>query len=385
MLPDQKLLRIPGPTPIPPSVKQAMSRPMIGHRSQEASELIQSIRPGLGPLFGTKEEVMIVTGSGTSGLETAVVNAAAPDDEVLVIVTGAFGDRFAKICEAYDLKTHRMDVEWGKAARPEQVEQYLKSHPDIRVVFATFCETSTGVLNPIGEIGKVVQHSSDALFVVDGVSAIGGVEANMDDWGVDIFVTGSQKALMLPAGLALIAVSERAWKKIESNPQHRFYLDLKKYKEKIEGNSTPFTPALSLLFGLRQVLELFEEEGLKQVFNRHKLMMNMTREAFRALQLPLFTSDQDASPTVTAVQPDRFSAEEFRQVIRKEFGLSVAGGQQDLKGQIFRVGHMGYSSPADVLQTISLVEIGLKTIGARFDFGQGVAAAQQVYTNWREQ
>ncbi|MBO8157578.1 MAG: alanine--glyoxylate aminotransferase family protein [Bacillaceae bacterium] len=384
MLPDQKLLRIPGPTPIPPSVSRAMSQPMIGHRSQEASDLIETIRPGLGPLFGTSEDVLVITGSGTSGLETAVVNAAHPGDEVLVIVTGAFGDRFAKICDAYELQTHRMDVEWGKAADPEQVEQYLKDHPDIRVVFATFCETSTGVLNPIGEIGKAVKSSSDALFVVDGVSAIGGVRAKMDEWGVDIFVTGSQKALMLPAGLALIAVSQQAWKVIESNPQKRFYFDLKKYKDKIEGNSTPFTPALSLLFGLKQVLELFEQEGLDEVFNRHQLMMKMNREALTALNLPLLTDDRDASPTVTAVRPNGFNAEDFRKVIREEFALSLAGGQQNLKGKIFRVGHMGYSSPADVLQTISLMEVGLRKIGVHVEFGTGVAAAQEVYTNWGE-
>ena len=230
-------------------------------------------------------------------------------------------------------------------------------------------------------MAQAVREVSDALIVVDGVSCVGGVETKMDDWGIDVLVTGSQKAFMLPAGLAFIAASERAWTIIENNPQPRYYMDLIRYRDNLLKDTTPFTPALSLLFGLEQVLQLIDKEGVEQVNARHTLMMNMTRAAFQALGIPLLTSDKDASPTVTAVKPEDFDAEAFRKVIKQEFGLIVAGGQQHLSGKIFRIGHMGYCSPADVLQTISAMEIGLLKVGKEIELGKGTAAAQQVYLN----
>ncbi|QDY46804.1 alanine--glyoxylate aminotransferase family protein [Planococcus glaciei] len=381
MLTDQQILRIPGPTPIPPSVNRAMSQPMIGHRGQSTSEMIQDIRPKLKRVFGTQQEVMILTASGTAGLETAVVNTVAPGEEVLVVVTGAFGERFAKICKAYEIKTHVLDVEWGQAADPEAVKAFLKEHPEVKAVFATFCETSTGVLNPVQELAAAVKEESDALFIVDGVSCVGGTETKMDDWGIDVVVTGSQKAFMLPAGLAFVAASERAWVKIEANPQPRFYLDLKKHRDNILKDTTPFTPALSILFGLQQVLQLMEEEGLEQVYARHQLMMKMTRAAFQALDVPLLTTDDAASPTVTAVKPADFDAEAFRKIMKQEFGFEVAGGQQHLAKAIFRIGHMGYCSPADMLQAIAIMEIGVLKAGKEIELGKGVRAAQQIYLN----
>lgn len=379
MLTDQQILRIPGPSPIPPSVTRAMSQPMIGHRGQSTSDMIADIRPKLKRVFGTEQEVMILTGSGTAGLETAVVNTVAPGEEVAVIVTGAFGDRFVKICKAYELETHVLQVEWGKALDPAKVKAFLKDHGSINAVFATYCETSTGVLNPVEELARAVREVSDALVIVDGVSCVAGVETRMDDWGIDVMVTGSQKAFMLPAGLAFIAASERAWKKIEANPQPRFYLDLIKHRDNIEKDTTPFTPALSILFGLQQVLELLEEEGLEQVYARHDLMMKMTRAAFKAHGIPLLTEDAAASPTVTAVRPDDFDPEAFRKVMKKEFAMELAGGQQELAKKIFRIGHMGYCSPADMLQAIAAMEIGIIKSGKDIELGKGLGAAQKIY------
>lgn len=381
MLTDQQILRIPGPTPIPPSVSRAMSQPMIGHRGQSTSEMISDIRPKLKRVFGTTQEVMILTSSGTSGLEAAVVNTVAPGEEVAVIVTGAFGERFVKICQAYNLTTHVFEVEWGQAADPQAFKEFLKGHPEVKVVLATFCETSTGVLNPIKELAAAIKEVSEALVIVDGVSCVGGVETKMDEWGIDIVVTGSQKAFMLPAGLAFIAASARAWGKIKVNPQPRFYLDLKKHRDTITKDTTPFTPALSILFGLQQVLNLFEEEGLEAVYARHKLMMQMTRAAFRAHEIPLLTDDAAASPTVTAVKPADFEVPEFRKVMKKEFAIELAGGQQHLEKAIFRIGHMGYCSPADMLQAIAAMEIGMLKVGKNIELGKGVQAAQQVYIN----
>ncbi|HEY4600009.1 MAG TPA: alanine--glyoxylate aminotransferase family protein [Cerasibacillus sp.] len=379
MLPDQQLLRIPGPTPIPPSVARAMSRPMIGHRDPETAELLEKIKPGLQAVFGTTQDVLILAGSGTAGLEAAVTNAVKPNEEALVIVTGAFGDRFYKICQAHDIKAHRIDVPWGEAVSPDQVKAHLNEHTDIKAVFMTYCETSTGVLNPIADIAKVVREHSDALTIVDGVSCVGGVETKMDEWGIDLIITGSQKAMMLPPGLTFLVASERAWKVMEANDRPRFYFDLRTYRNKLAQNSTPYTPALSLLFGLEQVLKLMKEERMEQVFERHRVMKEMTREAFKALNIPLLTTDKDASPTVTAVKPVDFSADDLRQVAKKEFGMSLAGGQQHLKGKIFRVGHMGYSSPADVLQYLGVIEIALRKVGKDIELGKGVQAAQKVY------
>ncbi|HLR80108.1 MAG TPA: alanine--glyoxylate aminotransferase family protein [Bacillota bacterium] len=384
MLTEQQLLRIPGPSPIPPSVQRAMSQPMVGHRNEETEQLLERIQPNLKKVFGTKQDVAIIAGSGTAGLETAVVNLVEPGDEVLVIVTGSFGDRFAQICDTYGTKVHRMDIEWGKAASPEQVKQYMEENPNIRAVYSTYCETSTGILNPIPQLAKAVHETSEALFVVDGVSCVGAVETKMDEWGIDVLVTGSQKAFMLPPGLTFVAASERAWKTIKENKHPRFYLDLNKYQSKIVDNSTPFTPALSLLFGLDQVLQLFVEEGLENVYERHQLMMKMTRAAFKALDIPLLTTDESASPTVTSIQPNDFEADELRKVLKDDFELVLAGGQKQLKGKIFRVGHLGFCFPADVLQYISLIEIGLQKIGKSIELGQGTRAAQEVYLSQTE-
>ncbi|GAA0440090.1 alanine--glyoxylate aminotransferase family protein [Lentibacillus halophilus] len=378
MLRDQTLLRIPGPTPVPPSVQRAMSQPMIGHRDQETKDLLKTITPKLKPIFGTEQDILILSASGTAGLEAAVVNAVQPDDDVLVIVTGAFGDRFVKICNEYRISVHRYDVAWGEAVSPDAIASYLSEHPEIKAVFATYCETSTGVLNPIEELARVVRQQTDTLFIVDGVSCVGGVQTKMDEWGIDILVTGSQKAMMLPAGLTFAAVSERAWHVIERNERPSFYLDFKRYRDSLANNSSPFTPALSLLLGLEQTLSMLEEEGLEQVYQRHQTMKEMTRAAFKALNIPLLTADEVSSPTVTAIKPDDFEAEKLRGVLKNEFGLSAAGGQQHLKGQIFRIGHMGYCSPIDVLQTISIIETALHRIGKSIVLGAGTRAAQEV-------
>ncbi|MCJ1907952.1 pyridoxal-phosphate-dependent aminotransferase family protein [Planococcus ruber] len=381
MLTDQQILRIPGPTPIPPSVNRAMSQPMIGHRGESTSDMISDIRPKLKRVFGTEQEVMILTGSGTSALETAVVNVVAPGETAAVIVTGSFGERFAKICEAYNIETHIIEVTWGEALEPSAIKEFLQEHPEVKAVFSTYCETSTGVLNPIAELASAIKEVSEALLIVDGVSCIGGVETKMDEWGLDVVVTGSQKAFMLPAGLAFIAASERAWKKIGANPRPRFYLDMKKHRDNIIKDTTPFTPAISLLFGLQQVLRLMEEEGLEEVYARHRLMMEMTRSAFSALGVPLLTSDEDASPTVTSVQPADFEAPVFRKIMKQEFGMDIAGGQQHMAKTVFRIGHMGYCSPADVLQAIAAMEIGIAKAGGAIELGKGVRAAQEIYLN----
>ncbi|ARI75548.1 pyridoxal-phosphate-dependent aminotransferase family protein [Halobacillus mangrovi] len=375
------LLHTPGPTPIPPSVERAMNQPMIGHRGQKCKELLKDIAPRLKPVFGTSGEVLVLTGSGTSALEAAVVNTTQPGDEVIVVVAGAFGDRFAQICETYELNVHRIDVEWGKAVTVEQVESVLQSAEEPKAVFLTHCETSTGVMHPVEKVAERVKQLSDSLVIVDGVSSIGGAKIDMDRSGIDLVVSGSQKAMMLPPGLAFVAVGDQAWEAINQNERPRFYLDLKTYNKRLSEGQTPFTPALSLLFGLDEVLRLMEEEGLEQVFERHQTMKAMTRAAAEAMNLPLLVSEEDASSTVTSIKPTTFDAEELRKTANEEFGLILAGGQKHMKGEIFRIGHMGYSRPADVLRYISILEVILKRLGHPFESGKGSAAVQEAYLN----
>ncbi|KGX84899.1 pyridoxal-phosphate-dependent aminotransferase family protein [Pontibacillus litoralis] len=382
MLVNQTFLRAPGPTPIPQQVSHAMNEPMIGHRSSSFAQLFADTSERLKPIFGTQQPIFIVTASGTGGLEVAVDNVTGAGDEVLVVVAGAFGDRFAAICEKHDLVTHRLNVAWGEAVCPNELKQALQSYPHVKAVLLTFNETSTGVIQPIQQLTAVVREHTDALTLVDGVSCIGGVAAKMDEWDIDILVTGSQKAMMLPPGLALISASKRAWAIIEKTKASSFYFDLKAYYKQWENAMTPYTPAVSLIKGLQAVCEMMEEETLDQVFKRHELMKEMTRAAMKALHLPLLTNDEVASPTVTAVKAvEGLNVDTFRSHVNKQYGLTLAGGQKQLKGKIFRIGHMGYCSPVDILTTVSIIEMGLLDCGLTIQLGAGVKAAQEVYRN----
>jgi len=378
MLQGQTILRIPGPTPIPPQVELAMSQPMIGHRSGDFSKLFAETSERLKPLFQTTQDVLILAGSGTAGLEAAVANTVSAGDTVLVATAGNFGERFIKLAAAYGAKVLRVDAPWGQGIDALQIQEQLIQHPEIKVVFATHCETSTGVLHDIESIAAVVKPTQ-ALLVVDAVSSLGGADLKMDAWGVDIVITGSQKALMLPPGLTFLALSEKAWQVVNGNQSPRFYFDLRAYRKKLVESTSPYTPNVTMILGLVEVLNMIEAEGLQNVFARHQLMKEMTRAAGRALGLPLFAPDRVAAPTVTSFGAEGFDPEQVRKILRTDFGITVAGGQQHLKGQIFRIGHMGYCSPVDVFQVLSALEIALVKAGAQIELGSGVRAAQQVY------
>lgn len=383
MVREKGILRTPGPTPVPGRVQAAMNQPMIGHRSKEFADLFRNTAERLKPIFGTKQEVYIVTGSGTSVLEAAAVNTVSPGEEVAVVVAGAFGDRFAAICERYGAKTHRLDVPWGEACDPEVLAELLHQHPKVKAVFVTYCETSTGVLNPVGQLAKTVKENSGALVIVDGVSCIGGVQAEMDEWGIDILVTGSQKAMMLPPGLGFISVSERAWDVIEQNGAPSFYLNLPAYRNSYETGMTPYTPALSLIYGLQEVCNIIEEEGFEQVVRRHEIMKKMTRAAAEALELPLLTTDESASPTVTAiVGNDKFDIDQLRRLLKQQFNIEFAGGQKKLKGKLLRIGHMGWCFPSDVLTAVAFIELGLRKMNVDIEVGGGVKAAEEVILDY---
>ncbi|MGE6258215.1 pyridoxal-phosphate-dependent aminotransferase family protein [Heyndrickxia sporothermodurans] len=381
MLLNQQFLFTPGPTPIPERVQLAMNQPMIGHRSQAFSHLLEDVSQKLMPIFGSKDPVLLLTGSGTSALETAAANVIEENDHVVVIVTGAFGDRFANICEAFGANVHRLTIEWGEICPPEQLEDFLnKLDYDIKAVFATYCETSTGVLNPIKELGEITKRIAHSLFIVDGVSCIGAVPVDMESWNIDILVSGSQKALMLPPGLAFIALNENAKRVIQSCNTKRFYLDLNRYLASYENDkSTPFTPAVSLISGALEVCHMIEEEGLEQVISRHQLLKRMMREGLKAIELPTFVADEYASPTVTAVCPGNDMANPIKKLLQEKYSITIAGGQKQLKGQIFRIGHMGYCTPFDILKVLSALEMSLHDLDGRNVFGKAIKAAEEAW------
>ncbi|MDR4890404.1 alanine--glyoxylate aminotransferase family protein [Fredinandcohnia sp. QZ13] len=375
------ILRHPGPTPIPKKVELAMAQNMISHRTEEFVKLYRDTTERVKAVFGTKQDILLLPSGGTAALEAAVVNTVSPGDEVVVITVGAFGDYFVSICEKYGLKVHKLAKSWGEACTKEDLVDFLKPLSTVKAVFATYNETSTGILNPISELAEVVRNHSDALFIVDGVSCIGGAPAEMDEWGIDILVTGSQKAMMLPPGLALLAVSDRAWKVIEANPTTAYYLNLLSYREWASKGMTPNTPAISLIMGLSAVCDLIEEEGgFSKTVERHEVMKKMVRESMKALSIGLLTNDQYASPTITAIHaPEGLDLPAYLGHLKKKYHLDFAGGLGHLQGKIFRFGHMGYCFPSDILQAVSLMEAGLQDFGYRFEPGAGVNAAQHVF------
>ncbi|RKO68001.1 pyridoxal-phosphate-dependent aminotransferase family protein [Desulfofundulus salinus] len=376
---EKQYLMIPGPTPVPPSVVAAMSRPMIGHRSEDFAALHRRIQEKIRQVFQTSQEVFILTNSGTGGLETAVANVISPGDRVLALVTGNFGERFANIARAYGAEVDEVNFGWGNPVGLSVVREKLARNPGYKAVLATQNETSTGVLNDIAGIGALVAETP-ALLLVDGVSGVGGIEIKMDEWHVDILVTASQKAMMLPPGLAMIGVSPKAWAVIEENRSPRFYFSLPAAKKALAKWNTAYTPNVALFFGLDAALDMMLAEGLENVYRRHLLLAKATRAAVKALGLSLLAADHCASPTVTAVHsPGGIAADDLRKVLREEFGITFAGGQGILKGKIFRIAHMGYAGKMDVLTAISGLEMALARLGYPVELGKGVRAAQEVF------
>ncbi len=378
MFEEKTVLRIPGPTPVPPEVTRAMTHAMIGHRSGDFSSLLAEVEASLRDLFQTSGDVAVIAGTGTGGLEAAVYSMVHAGDRVLAISTGNFGDRFTEIARRTEADVISLNCEWGQPAKVEEVARILAEHSDIRVVLLTHCETSTGVLNNVQQIAHITQEYG-AYLIVDAVSSFVGSPLPMDEWNVDVVVTGSQKALGLPPGLALVAMSSRAIERVKNGPAARsFYFDLKRYQKGLGDSTTPWTPPVSLIYGLRESLLMIQEEGLQQAQRRHRLLRDMTRAGIRAMGLSLVVNDEkSASDTVTTVfVPD---ADQVCKVMKNDLHIVVAGGQKQLSGKIIRIGHMGYVDASDMLQCLAALEIALVKTGYKMELGAGVRAAQEVY------
>ncbi|NMB10796.1 MAG: alanine--glyoxylate aminotransferase family protein [Firmicutes bacterium] len=376
-MPTKSYLYTPGPTPVPPQVTAAMNRPMIGHRSQEFANLHGEIVEKAKTVFQTANDLYVLTTSGTGGMETAIANTVAPGDRVLALVTGNFGERFAKIASAYGAVVTRLEFPWGTAFDMEQVTETWEKEGPFKLVLATHNETSTGVTNDIASLGNYLKDT-EALLLVDAVSSMGAMDIRTDEWHVDIMVTGSQKALMLPPGLALVSVSSKAWPIIEANGGVRFYFSLLEARKSFAKQNTPWTPAVALFYGLDAALDLILTEGLSNVFHRHTRMTAAARAGARALGMELLADDSVASHTVTAIIPNTgVGANDLSGILQKNMGVTFAGGQGQLKGKLLRIGHMGYCSELDVILAIAALEMALYKAGAAVSLGTGVQAAEQ--------
>ncbi len=341
-------LRIPGPTPCPPQSLQAMGRQMINHRGGEFAKILNSITEKLKQIFQTKGDVFLLTGSGTGGMEAAIVNILSPGDKVLSISNGAFGERFADIAKGFGAKVTRLNFEWGKPVNFEAIVESLRADGDIKAVLVTHNETSTGMTNNLGEISTVIKKF-DKLLLVDAISSLGCINLPVDDWHCDIVVTGSQKGWMVPPGLAMVSVSERAWQANAQAKMPRYYWDFNKAKDYYQKGQTPWTPAISIFYALDTTLDLMLSEGLDNIFTRHARVAQVTRNGIKSLGLSLFADEQYASNTVTAVNaPDDIDVLKLSQVLREEHKIIIAGGQGKLAGKIFRIGHLGFIYEDDI-------------------------------------
>jgi aspartate aminotransferase-like enzyme len=357
-------LRIPGPTPCPPEVLQALSGPMINHRGPEFSALLRRATEHLKPAFGTKNDVLILTSSGTGALEAAVVNTLSPGDEVLGVTMGYFGDRFAEIAERYGANVTRYVIQQGQAAEPATIAKHLRENPKIKAVLVTHNETSTGVTNDMESIGRVVREAGP-LLLVDAISSLSSIPVQMDAWGLDVVLSGSQKGWMVPPGLAFVAMSERAWQANETAKMPRYYFDLKMAKQYLEKGQTPATPAVSLFYGLDVAFNTLEREGWPNVYDRHRQIGEYTRQGLREMGLDLFADPAHASNTVTTVRlPEGVVEGEILKALREKYGIVIAGGQGPMTGKILRIGHLGLVQKSDLTAVLDAIRAELQARGA---------------------
>jgi len=371
-------LLTPGPTPLPPQVSLAMARPIIHHRTPQFQEILKEASQGLKWAFQTANDVFIISSSGTGAMEAAVANLLSCGDTALVIQGGKFGERWTELARAYGATLEIIDVEWGKAVSPEEIKKRLKANPQIKAVFATLCETSTGVDNDIASIAAIVKETP-AVLVVDAISGLVAVDIKTDALGIDVVVAGSQKGLMLPPGLGFISVSPKAWKLVETSKSSRYYLDLRKAKKALDKNDTPFTSSITLIIALNEALKMMQNDGLEYIFSRHKVMAEDTRAAMKALGLELFAPTA-ASGGVTAVKvPQGLDGEKLVKTMRDTYGVTIAGGQDELKGKVFRIAHMGFIAESDIITALACLEKVLTQMGYKFNLGVGVKAAEEVF------
>ncbi len=371
-------LMIPGPTPVPQTVLQALGRHPIGHRSGEFQEIVLRTTEQLKWLHQTNSDVLTITGSGTAAMEAGIINTLSRGDRVLCGDNGKFGERWVKVAKAYGLDVKVIKANWGDPLDPEEFRKALQEdqNNNIRAVILTHSETSTGVINDLETISRYVQTNGTAITIADCVTSLGATNVPMDQWGLDVVASGSQKGYMMPPGLSFVAMSERAWEAQKRSDLPKFYLDLKSYQKTVQKNSNPFTPAVNLYFALEAALNKMQEEGLDAIFSRHDRHKKAAQAGMKAIGLPLYAAEGFGSPAITSVAPDIIDAEELRKVVKEKFDILLAGGQDHLKGKVFRIGHLGFVSDRDVLTAVAAIESTLQLLGINKNkTGEGLSAA----------
>ena len=367
-------LLTPGPTPVPERISLRMAQPILHHRSPEFEQVFARCREGLAWLFQTKQDVVQLASSGTGAMEASLVNFLRRGDEAIVIDAGKFGERWGKLAKSYGVNAVTLKVEWGSAVDPGAVKAALEEHPGARAVFVQANESSTGVAHPVQKLAQITRNHP-AILVVDAISALGAFDLPFDAWGIDVMVSGSQKALGLPPGLAFLAASEKAWKLNETADLPRFYFDVKRERDNQRKNQTAWTPAISLVQGLDESLQMFREEGLQACFARHERLARGARAGMQALGLKLYSKAPSAAMT-TVLAPEGTDSEKLVKHLFKEYGIKLVGGQDAAKGKIFRIAHLGYFDDFDMLVVVGAIERGLRDLGAKAQLGAGLAAAQ---------
>ena len=367
----------PGPTPIPPESLLAMASQIDYHRSVEAVLQIKDVSEKLKQVFQTQNDVLILTSSGTGAMESIVSNLLSRGDEVIVIRSGKFGERWGEICSAYGVDFFPIDFEWGNSVDPQMVADLLDKRPDAKAVFSTLCETSTGALHDIKSLGEITKHRS-TLLVVDAVSALGADDLQMDNWGVDVVVSCSQKGLMTPPGLAFAALNQSAWETSENATLPKYYFDLRKAQRASWDGSTPYTPAITFITALQSALNRITTDGIRNVIIRHACLAEATRSAVKAIGLNIFATNP--ANTLTSIRlPEQIDGVRFVKMMREKHGITFAGGQGKLRGKIIRIAHLGWMGEFDMVAAIAALERGLTEIGQEFPLGAGVSAAQEVF------
>ncbi|PKQ16074.1 MAG: aminotransferase [Actinobacteria bacterium HGW-Actinobacteria-7] len=376
----KKYLMTPGPTPVPAEIMLTMAAPMIHHRTPDFSAAFKSAIEGLKYVFETTGDALLFACSGTGVMEAAIVNCFSAGDTVIVCRNGKFGDRQKGICETYGINVVDLAYEWTSVVDPADVATALAENPGVRGVIVTQSETSSGVLNDVKAIGAIVREFPECVLIVDSITGIGAVDCKTDEWGLDVVMTGSQKGLMLPPGLAACTVSEKAWRAYERSTLPKYYFDWMKYKKNVEKDTTPFTPAVSLVLGLNQALGMIREEGLENTVARHSRLAEATRKGCEALGMKLFAPPEGRGSAVTPVWvPEGVDGKAIVKIMKDKHGVTIAGGQDDYTGRIFRIGHLGYFGDFDIIVTLAALEMTLAELGYEFERGAGIKAAETVF------
>ena len=365
----------PGPTPVPSNILLAGAKETIHHRTPQFVSLMQETLDGAKYLFQTQNIVYTFVSSGTGAMEAAVTNLLNPGEKAIVVVAGKFGERWKEICLAYNINVVEIALEWGSAVTPEHIEKAMKEHPDARVVLTTHSETSTGTVIDLESIAKSVKDSGRIL-VTDAISSLLAEPLKMDEWGVDVVVSGSQKGVMLPPGLGFLVINEEAWQLVEKNSSSGYYFNLKRYAKGYPDN--PWTPAVNMIYMLKESVKMIKEEGIENIWNRHRILAEATRSAVKALNLELL-SERPGNVTTAVKVPEGIDGKKLTKIMRDKYGVTIAGGQSHLKGKIFRIAHLGYMTMFDTITALSALEFTLNELGYKVDFGTSIKAAMEIF------